>query len=556
MAASLASIPENQKSRDTFYPTPRSVAMKMARLVKWDYVSCVLEPSAGKGDLAREAAYELYRGKHHYYPEYDKMNEYLRDADLDCVEIGKNLQAILRDRGFRVVHDDFLTYHTNKRYDLIFMNPPFSDGAKHLLKALDMVKDGGQVVCLLNAQTIKNPFSYDRQQLVKKMHDLDAAIDYMPGAFVEAERGTDAEIAMIYVSVDYAKRDDSWIMDHLRPAHKYVDGAADSNYEALAKGNFIDAIIDRYNYEVECGLRLIQEWKTLRPLIRDRINDDNWAYPILELKINHGRSSDVSENEYVRKTRKKYWAALFQSPQFMSQLTSNLQKDLYSRVDELADYEFSAYNIFQLMEDMNQRVIGGVEQTIMNLFDDWTRKYHWDENAQNRHYFDGWRTNDAFAVNKRVIIPFYDAFSSYSGRLELGYSAESKLADIEKVFNYLDGGLTDDGVSLAMRLNTAKMERNSRKIPLKYFYATFYKKGTCHLEFRNMDLLSKFNIFAARHKKWLPPSFGRKSYKDLDREEKAVVDSFIGSEADYNKVVDRADYFLSEASDMLRLGAG
>lgn len=553
MAENLAAIPETQKSKDTFYPTPRSVAMKMARLVKWDYVSCVLEPSAGKGDLAREAAYELYKRKHRYYPTYDEPNEYIHEADLDCVEIDKNLQAILRDKGFRVVHDDFLTYHTNKRYDLIFMNPPFSDGDKHLLKALDMVKDGGQVVCLLNAQTLKNPFSYGRQQLVNKLHELGASIEYMPGAFVEAERGTDTEIAMIYVFVENARADDSWIMDNLRPAHKYADGADESEYDALAKGNFIDAIVDRYNYEVECGLRLIHEWKVIRPLIRDRINDDNWSYPILELKINHGHGSDVSENEYVRKTRKKYWAALFQAPQFMSQLTSNLQNDLYSRVDELADYEFSPYNIYQLMEDMNKRVIGGIEQTIMKLFDDWIRKYHWDENAQNRHYFDGWRTNDAFAVNKRVIIPFYDAYSSYSGKLDLGYSAESKLADIEKVFNYLDGGLTDEAMSLTARLKLAEQSQTSRKIPLKYFYATFYKKGTCHLEFRDMDLLAKFNIFAARHKKWLPPSFGRKRYKDLDQEEKAVVDSFMGNEAAYEKVVARSDYFLADASEMLML---
>lgn len=553
MAANLASIPETQKSKDSFYPTPRSVAMKMARMVKWDYVSSVLEPSAGKGDLAREAAYELYKGKHHYYPNYDKMDEYVHGADIDCVEIDPNLSAILRDRGFRVVHDDFLSYHTNKHYDLIFMNPPFSDGAKHLWKALDMVKDGGQVVCLLNAQTIKNPFSYERQLLVKKLNELGASIEYMAGAFVEAERGTDTEIAMVYASVEYSKYDDSWIMDRLRRAHKYADGIAESEYDALAKGNFIDAIIDRYNYEVECGLRLIREWRTIRPLILNAICDARYSFPILELKINHGRGNDPSENEYVRITRKKYWSALFESPQFMQQLTSNLQNELYSRVNELADYEFSAYNIYQLMEDMNKRVIGGIEQTIMNLFDDWTKKYHWDENAQNRHYFDGWCTNDAFAVNKKVIIPFYDAFSSYSGRLEFGYSAESKLADIEKVFNYLDGGLTEDCASLTMRLQTAKMEGNSRKIPLKYFYATFYKKGTCHLEFRDMDLLAKFNIFAARHKKWLPPSFGKKRYKEMNSMEKKVVDSFMGGEAAYEKILERADYFLADASEMLAL---
>ena len=68
-----------------------------------------------------------------------------------------------------------------------------------------------------------------------------------------------------------------------------------------------------------------------------------------------------------------------------------------------------------------------------------------------------------------------------------------------------------------------------------------------------MDLLAKFNIFAARHKKWLPPSFDRKRYKDLDQEEKAMVDSFMGSEEAYEKAIDRSDYFLADASEMLML---
>lgn len=267
------------------------------------------------------------------------------------------------------------------------------------------------------------------------------------------------------------------------------------------------------------------------------------------MKFDHG---DLSVNEYIRRTRKKYWRALFQSPQFMEQLTSNLQTELYNRVNELADYEFSAYNIYQLMEDMNKRVIGGIEQTIMNQFDDWTRKYHWDENSQNRHYFDGWRTNDAFAVNKKVIIPLdgYNHWSCCADEFR-AYNVRSRLEDIEKVFNYLDGGRAPE-IPLGAVLDEAERTGQTRKVVSKHFFLTFYKKGTCHIEFRDMDLLAKFNIFAARHKKWLPPSFGRKKYKELNREEKAVVDSFMGEKA-YEQVVKRADYFLQDASQMLLL---
>jgi 16S rRNA G1207 methylase RsmC len=46
-----------------------------------------------------------------------------------------------------------------QKYDVIVMNPPFNKGAKFLLKAYDCLNGSGQLVCLLNAETINNLFS-------------------------------------------------------------------------------------------------------------------------------------------------------------------------------------------------------------------------------------------------------------------------------------------------------------------------------------------------------------------------------------------------------------
>ena len=63
------------------------------------------------------------------------------------------------------------------------MNPPFSEGDKHLLKALELMKNGGQVVCLLNAETLKNPYSNSRKELIQKLKELDAKIKYLEANF-------------------------------------------------------------------------------------------------------------------------------------------------------------------------------------------------------------------------------------------------------------------------------------------------------------------------------------------------------------------------------------
>lgn len=535
----IATIPEQRRAASGFYPTPASMASKMLEGIKWDYVSTILEPSAGKGNLAEaiNEKWRIYRCSRRYYAE-----EQL--ADIDCIEVDPNLRAILKEKKFRVVHDDFLTYQTMKRYSLIVMNPPFEDAARHILKAVSLLDANGTLVALCNAETIRNHSAYnERYQLFRILTDNNAEITYHKGEFLKAERKTDVEIAMIRYKAPAADLGDSLILEKLRPAHKYVS-MQESEYAALSKADFVEAIIDRYNYEVESGLRLIQEYRAVSSVLSSSMS----------LAIG---TEAAHEDRWIRECRHKYWSTLFASPQFVEQLTTNLRTQLYNRVKELEDYEFSFYNIKEIMIQMNAQVTQGVEATIMALFDDWTRKYHWDENAQNRHYFDGWRTNDAFAVNKKVILPLR-GYTDWGSRIEPefhAYNVREKLMDIEKVFNYLDGGRTPEKNLMDVLLEAEKTGE-TKKLESKYFFLTFYKKGTAHLEFKDMNLLARFNIFAARGKNWLPPSFGKKKYRDMTAEEQKVAKSFMGTADRYDKVVQHANYFLAPLSDgnLLKIG--
>ena len=534
-------LPEGDYSG--FYPTPISMANKMLDGVRWDYVSTILEPSAGKGDLADmiNRRWNIHRGR-----SYEN-----KKADIDCIEVDPNLRAILKDKGLRVVHDDFLTYSTMKRYSLIVMNPPFEAGAKHILKAIQLLQDGGQLIALCNAETLKNPYSNERDRLMRILTENEAQIEYITEGFANAERKTNVEVALIRFKKPESELS-HLILDHLKPAHKYVD-MPEEQAQTLTKSDFVEAILDRYNYEVETAVHLIQETEACQKVLNQPvIKDTSYATSLFELSM--GNHTKVSVNDAVKRIRKKYWAALFTAPQFMDQLTSNLRDQLHKRVEELADYEFSKFNILEIMVQMNGHINEGVEKTIMDLFDDWTRKYHWDDHAQNRHYFDGWKTNDAFAVNKKVIIPLY-AFSQWSGSFDLGYSCREKLADIEKVFNYLDGGRTPE-IPLQDVLVKAEHEKQTKNIETKYFFLTFHKKGTCHVVFKDMNILARFNIFAARGKNWLPPSFGKKKYKDMTAEEQKTAASFMGSAEKYDKVVQYAHYFLAPVTDSNQLKIG
>ncbi len=82
-----------------------------------------------------------------------------------------------------------------------------------------------------------------------------------------------------------------------------------------------------------------------------------------------------------------------------------------------------------------------------------------------------------------------------------------------------------------------------------------YKKGTMHITFTDEELLHRLNIYGSQKKGWLPPSYGKKRYADMDDEEKAVIDEFEGEES-YNIVFENKDKFLIESSTLLMLGDG
>ena len=551
----LVRMTESDRARKTFYPTPEALAEKLLRDVRWDKVESILEPSAGKGDLARYCAGRIYYSRHRW-PAHDSHTwaDAIKEADVDCVEIDPALRRTLDGSGYRVVHDDFLTYETQKRYQLVVMNPPFDDGAAHLLKALELMKRGGMVCCILNAETLRNSYTAQRQELAAKLKGYGAQIEYVSGAFADAERRTDVDAALIRVVIPAAKVD-STIIDGMREAPTYKTQAVSSDLKEMVQYNVIEEWVNRYNFEAACGIRLIEEYDAMREMLQNDVDGNNaYRSPILELEIKvGGRGREAVTNKYLRETRGKYWRAIFEQPVIVSKLTGNLQQELYDNVEKLKDYEFSVFNILTLIIKMNGRIITGIEDTIIGLFDDWTASY-WHEDSPNRHYYNGWRTNDCFKVGKKVIIHFYGAYDSWDKKFR-AYNVLQKFRDIEKVFDFLDSGRTDWPGSLDAAFSKAQDEQITKNIDTKFFTVTIYKKGTAHLVFKDADLLEKFNMFACQKKGWLPPNYGKKHYKDMSVEEKEVVDSFQGAKR-YEEVMARADYFLNAgANQMLMLGA-
>lgn len=505
-----------------FYPTSRILLKKMLGGVSlWKYPH-ILEPEAGKGDIC------------------DYLREQRKELDIECIELNPELAATLRGKGYSVIHDDFLNFEPVYSYDLIVMNPPFDNGAAHLLKALQVMASGGRILCILNAETLKNPCTNQRKSLCLQLADLNAQIEYEKMAFSSAERSTNVEVAVIDVTVPPQK---GVSLFYEKMKTKYIK---DEEYIAtdLVETDAIKDAVAHYNMEVEAGIALIREYKALAPYIINEFKS-SYAKPILQLKI--GGKDCLSEKLYVMEIRRKYWTVMFQNEYFTKAMTCEQRNHLSDQVRELIKVDFSYSNIKEIQSQMCKHMVSGIEQAILNLFETLTVKHAWyPECERNIHYYNGWASNKAWYVNSKVVLPV-NGYDTFWKKFRYSYNVSSTISDIDHAFDYL-AGCPGASSNSAQALASAETNGQSKAIRTKYMSLTFYKKGTMHVEFTDLDVLKCLNIFAGRYYNMLPPRYGKVHFDEMTPEEQAVVKEFDGSREEYEKVYEERDYYLLDIS--------
>ncbi|MDR3668670.1 MAG: DUF4942 domain-containing protein, partial [Ignavibacteriaceae bacterium] len=94
----------------------------------------------------------------------------------------------------------------------------------------------------------------------------------------------------------------------------------------------------------------------------------------------------------------------------------------------------------------------------------------------------------------------------------LDYRKESEYSDIDKVMCYIEGVNYEScysiNQSLNAHINNLGYVRTGEKFinqgESQFFNYKFWKKGTLHLEFKDVKLWEEFNIRACNGKNWLP----------------------------------------------------
>jgi hypothetical protein len=504
-----------------FYPTPLVLGTKAWAKFKNKNFVRVMEPSAGKGDLIEAAPFK--RSQHH------------RNCIVDCCEIDVSLHPALREKDVKIVGHDFLQFGNGVIYSHVIMNPPFSTGAAHVLKAWDMLWDG-EIVAILNAETVRNPFSAERQLLARILANH-GSVEFIDGAFAtsDAERKTNVDIALIYLRKEADIQADiiGTILDDMRKDRTSVAGLAgdfreeqmlalpnstvenmvlsfDAAVRAMRESVFGQAK-ERY-YTALLGMTMAERNGEMAP---DRSASASWV--------------QQSIGEQYKDLKDRAWACILHSTKVTSRLSSAAQRRIESEFDQIKMLEFTAYNIYGflsgLMEKQGEIQIG----MACDVFDLVTR-YHSD----NTVFYKGWKSNDGHRRAgmrirmTRFILPNHGCYSS-----GLRYESTQLLRDFDKVFAMLDGKLEPEiGLVDAFKHQWGALRTGSR-ISTSYFDVRYYPgAGTIHFFANSKTLVDRLNRLVGKHRRWLPPDTEKSSdifwsqynlAEKLDKEMRAAV---------------------------------
>lgn len=472
-----------------WFPTPAALARRAWDKFQNKHITRLLEPSAGRGDLLL----------------FERVSrDCWRSVKVDCIELDLRHHATLRERGFTVVGTDFLLSQNLAHYSHILMNPPFASGAAHVLRAWHGLFDG-EVVAILNAETVRNPFSAERQELARLI-DAHGSVEFIEGAFSGAERATDVEVALVHLrkTGEADNLVSAWVGGLKEAAPPCAEGWDGGQQLALPRAE-VENLVIAFNAAVEAAQESIiagQRKAYYTALLGQTLAEMQGGGPKPDAYA--GRiQSDLGDA--IRELRERAWTAVLHRSSLTQKLSSSAQERVQAEFAKIGQLDFTAPNICAFMlgvvESQGQIQI----EMACDVFDAITR-YH----TENRVWYRGWKSNDSHRTAgmrikcKRFVLPC----RSYRGMQgQPGHEFMRGLMDIDKVFCMLDGkALPMATLSHAFETQWSRL-RTAERVSTEYFDIRFYVGvGTVHFYPRRQDLMDRLNRVVGLHRLWLPPA--------------------------------------------------
>jgi len=497
-----------------YYPTPKELVNNiLEQLYGYGHRGELseeinfLEPCAGDGAICREVR-KFFKGEK-------------TPINIDCIEIEPVLRESLKGQGFNIIADDFLEFESIPFYNLIIMNPPFSKGAKFLLKAYDLLSCNGHLVCILNAETIRNPCTKERE-LLKNLIERAGEVEFRENGFKESERKTDVDIAIVHLHKPvYENEFDPFgeVQDNIKTDDEML---ADQFKETVGKTDLVsvDKIDNAINLYRNCvkqifkGIATIQDIKTSLSYLNNEAKEFNIDMEKFFKIMLEKEEPEEAKAESIKIIRKMIWSFVLKFCQMDDYLFYRQRQEFYDKLDKgSATLPFTKENIKQFFDNLFYQREEYFKRGVEDLFNEIT-SYH---NGNTRHT-EGWKTNKNWKINKKVIVNWGVQFEDYSkyrsyGDTSPGYGRFSSsrlysrdwIDDLDKIVRkirpeYSSTPKIKEALSRKFdELGEVYVGQSfDNTCETAYFHLRFFKKGTLHITFKSQQVLDELNLMGAK----------------------------------------------------------
>lgn len=463
-----------------FYPTPTDVINTM--MLGEDILGkTILEPSAGSGNIV----------------------SWLKEngaGEVIACEKDKVLQKLLAGK-CELISDDFLSVTSDQvsHIDYIVMNPPFSDGIRHIKHAFDIAPAGCTVISLCNSSNLERRYSSERQELYELI-ELYGCSECLGTVFDTAERKTNVDVSLIKLYKTGEDEDEfaSYFFSN-------EDDILNKNEtEGIVQYNVVRDMVNRYTSAV----KLFDETMEAANKINDvaKFSESKFDYvPIRFTTVDtRGNAVSISRQQYKKQLQKYYWRIIFNKLNMDKYATNGLREQINKFVEKQVNVPFTMHNIYQVISMVVQTTGQRMDKALLEAFD-----LICSFSAENSTAGEKWKTNSNYMINRKFIVPYmtdYDArYSTLNEHMRLNYGGNvTRIEDVIKALCYITGTNYDNITNLRDYIY-----RNNLSYGTWYEWSFFrikgFKKGTMHFEFTDEDVWIRFNQQVAKQRGWVLP---------------------------------------------------
>lgn len=484
-------------------------------LTNLNHTDLALLPSVGNGEFI------------------DQLHNKCPYTKVEVTESDEKHLETLYQREEKVIATDFLSLTTFSEFQAILFRPQENPPVKEILKAIDLA-EAQQIVSssvrfIVSKSLLQTPLTEEEKQLVNYLNHSVNQIDltFHTIDFLEEQKNKTYTYGLVNIQFQPQKK-----------LHSFLESATRSSVASNPSDEQLSMmqLYEGPNYQNQLH-NLLKQYAVFVSLLKQKhvgqmqVNyadnylaeknkgEDRYARSIL-----HSYNQESYEKELAI-TRNHFWELLLKTDVFRKKLTGYGIFKLNEYTSRIKDMELTEENVNLAVLSLMNNATTILTDSLKDWFEKVTSN-HLAAFSKNIQFYNGWKTNDAYKINKKIVYPMsYSGFSTYDfgegyplseNLSHLAYHVKNYVEDLVKMFRLLDPTITDQ-----FSINDYGDFEN------ECFRIKMFKKGTLHIWFKQLDLLEQINFLVGQQYNWVP--------SDEEIQETEAAAQFVSNEfPDYN----------------------